>query len=435
MNFFLIIYSLLSSLIFLLIFPFFAIYTLLRGKHREELRNRLGCYRRDVGLRAEGTVRIWVHAASGGEVSAAAPVIKELTGDLPGADIILSTTTVYGHRAAREVLGDTVTCVFAPVDFIAAVALALQTVKPDILVFVETEIWPNWLFMAHLHGIRTVMVNGRISVRSVKGYQRVRPLIGPILDTMAAFSMVRKQDAGRLRSLGVPEAKIEVNGNAKYDRLTGMATLEARLKIETLYGLAGNKPVLVAGSIRSGEEALSLDVFLAVRKKLPDLVCIVAPRHMNRAARLAARADSLGIEYQMRSGLDETGNSRKAPVVILDTLGELQATYSIATVVFCGGSLVPLGGQNVLEAAAWGKPVLFGPSMEDFQTEKELLIESGGGIEVADRQELVRQALFYLSNPEEAERAGRAGQAAVYANTGAARKHADVILRHLEINF
>ena len=429
MNLLLIIYALSGSILFLLGFPFFLIYALVTGKYREGLINRLGWYRREVGPKAKGTLRIWVHAASVGEVSASVPVIRELVGDLPEADIILSTTTVYGQEAAQKALGDTVNCVFAPVDFVAAVFLAVQTVKPDILVFVETEIWPNWLFMAHLHGIRTIMVNGRISIRSVKGYQKIRPLIGPALDTMAAFSMIREQDAVRLKSLGVPAEKIEVNGNTKYDRLAGMATPETKRTMAALYSLAGDEPVLVAGSLRSGEEVLMLDAFVSVRKRVPDLVCIIAPRHMNRAERIAARAMALGVEVQMRSGLRTAGNSRQAPLVILDTLGELQATYGVASVVFCGGSLVPLGGQNVLEAAAWGKPVLFGPSMEDFQTEKELLIESGGGIEVSGPEDLVKRILFYLSNPEEADRAGRAGRAAVHANVGAARKHVDVILR------
>ena len=148
--------------------------------------------------------------------------------------------------------------------------------------------------------------------------------------------------------------------------------------------------------------------------------------------KIAAQARALGIDFQMRSALQVSGHARQAPLVILDTLGELQATYSVAAVVFCGGSLVPLGGQNVLEAAAWGKPVLFGPSMEDFQAEKELLVASGGGSEVADQRDLVAKIRFYLAHPDAAAQAGRAGRAMVQANTGAARKHADVILRALK---
>ncbi len=434
MNLLLILYSIAGSILFLLVFPFFLIFVLVSGKHREGLINRLGYYRPAVGKKTKGALRIWVHAASVGEVSAATPVIKELAGDLPAAQIVLSTTTSSGQAAAREALGTMATCVFAPVDLWVSVVFALQTVKPDILVFVETEIWPNWLYLAHLLGIRTVMVNGRISVRSVKGYRRIRPLIGPVLTTMDAFSMIHARDADRLGSLGVPAGKIEVNGNTKYDRLTGLADPSARCTLETLYSLAEDAPVLVAGSLRSGEEAMMLDVFLSVRKSVPDLVCIIAPRHMNRVARIAARAADLGIQVQMRSTLRAAENSRQAALVILDTLGELVETYSVASVVFCGGSLVPLGGQNVLEAAAWGKPVLFGPSMEDFQVEKELLIESGGGSEVSDPGELAEKIRFYLDTPEAAARAGRAGKAIVRANTGASRKHADVILRLVDKN-
>lgn len=432
MNLAFILYALAGSIGFLLAFPLFLVYTLVSGKHREGLFNRLGYYRHVIGKKAGGTVRIWVHAASVGEVGAAVPIITQLAGDLPAADIILSTTTATGRAAARKALGNQAVCVFAPVDFLFAVALALRTAKPDVLVLVETEIWPNWLYLAHRAGIRTVMVNGRISVRSVAGYRRLRPLIGPVLATMEAFSMIGASDAARLKSLGVPPAKIVSNGNAKYDHLAGAVTPHAKSAMRALFRLDGNGPVLVAGSLRRGEEARLLDTFLEVSRAVPELVCIVAPRHMPRVGKIAARAREMGIPVQLRSALQAPGSRRRARLVILDTLGELQATYSVATVVFCGGSLVPLGGQNVLEAAAWGKPVLFGPSMEDFQAEKELLVASGGGSEVADHRELAEKIKFYLAHPNAAARAGEAGRAMVQANTGAARRHADVILGALK---
>ena len=431
MNFPLILYALVGAVGFMLIFPLFLIYILVSGEQRDGLLNRLGYYRGELGPKPAGTLRVWVHAASVGEVAAAAPIIRELKAALPEADIILSTTTVTGQAVARRRVGAQAACVFAPVDFLAAAALALRTARPDVLVLVETEIWPNWLYLAHRAGIRTIMVNGRLSARSAGGYRRIRPLVGPVLAGMGAFSMIGRPDAARLKRLGVPGAKIAVNGNAKYDHLAGVTTTATRDTMAVLYNLVKAAPVLVAGSVRRGEEALLIDTFLAVRETVPDLVCIMAPRHMQRAAKIAARAGALDIDFQMRSGLRASGSERRAPLVILDTLGELQATYSIATVVFCGGSLVPLGGQNVLEAAAWGKPVLFGPSMEDFQVEKESLLACGGGYEVADQRELADKVAFFLAYPEAAARAGQAGQAMVQANTGAARKHAAVVLQAL----
>jgi len=431
MNVPLILYALAGTAGFLLVFPLFLIYILVSGKEREGLLNRLGYYRRELGQKPDGTVRVWVHAASVGEVAAAVPIVRELDALLPEVEIILSTTTVTGQAVARRSVGERAVCVFAPVDLPAAAALALQTARPDLLVLVETEIWPNWLYLARRAGIRTIMVNGRLSVRSARGYRRIRSLVGPVLAGMDAFSMIGQSDAARLKGLGVPIGKIAVNGNAKYDHLAGMTTAATRNTMAALYNLAKAVPVLVAGSVRRGEEALLLDTFLAVRETVPDLVCIIAPRHMPRAAKIAARAGALDIDFQMRSGLRAAGSERRAPLVILDTLGELQATYSMATVVFCGGSLVPLGGQNVLEAAAWGKPVLFGPSMEDFQAEKELLIASGGGREVADQQELIAWIRFFLTDREAGAQAGRAGRAMVRANTGAAGKHAEVVLKAL----
>lgn len=428
MNLPLIIYVFTGALVFLLGLPFLLIYVLATGKHLESLPNRLGYYRRRLGKKDADRLRIWVHAASVGEVAAAAPIVTELSGDMPTAEFVISTTTPAGQAAARENLGSLATCVYAPVDFLAAVALALQTGRPDCLVFVETEIWPNWLSLARRAGIPTVLVNGRISGRSIRGYRRIRSLVGPALKTVAAFSMIGSSDAERIKYLGVPENKITVNGNAKYDRLAGTATPATAEAMTTLFNLKAGIPVMVAGSLRRGEEAPLLDVFMQIRQTVPDLVFIMAPRHLYRVAKIAERATAQGIDFQLRSGLQPPGRQRRSTLVILDTLGELHAAYSVATVVFCGGSLVPLGGQNVLEAAAWGKPVLFGPSMEDFQREKELLMASGGGWEVRDQQALADKTRYYLTHPEEAARAGKAGRAMVRANTGAARKHADVIL-------
>lgn len=432
MNLPLIIYACTGALVFLVSLPFFVIYALATGKHLESLPNRLGFYRRELGRKRAGRTRIWVHAASVGEVAAAAPIIAELSEDIPTAEFVLSTTTPAGQAAACESLGSRAACVYAPVDFLAAVALTLQTVQPDCLVFIETEIWPNWLHLARRAGIPTVLVNGRISGRSIKGYRRIRSLVGPVLRTVAAFSMIGPSDAERVKSLGVPENKIAVNGNAKYDRLAGGATPARAAAMAALFNLNDNIPVLVAGSLRRGEESPLLDTFLQIRETIPDLVCIAAPRHLYRVPKIADRAAALGIAFQLRSGLQPPERERHAALVILDTLGELHAAYSVATVVFCGGSLVPLGGQNVLEAAAWGKPVLFGPSMEDFQTEKEMLLASGGGCEVPDQETLADKIHYYLTHPEAAARAGKAGRAMVLANTGAARKHADVILHLIE---
>jgi 3-deoxy-D-manno-octulosonic-acid transferase len=432
MNLPLIFYACAGAIVFLLGLPFFLIYTFVSGKHREGWAQRLGYYRPDVGRKVAGRPRIWVHAASVGEVAAAAPIVAELAADVPAAEFMLSTTTATGQAAARKILGARATCVYAPVDLLAAVALALQTAQPDVLVFVETEIWPNWLALARWAGIPAILVNGRISVRSIRGYRRIRPLVAPVLKTLAACSMIGVPDAARIKSLGVPGGRVSVNGNAKYDRLAGAVTPEARQAMLDLFALTGDEPVLVAGSIRRGEEPLLLDTFLEIRQTVPDLICIVAPRHLYRVDPIVGQARARGIAVQMRTGLRLPDRARRASLVILDTLGELQAAYSIAAVVFCGGSLVPLGGQNVLEAAAWGKPVLFGPSMEDFQAEKELLLASGGGIEVPDGQALTAKARYLLTHPDEAVRAGRAGLAMVQANTGAARKHAAVILRVIE---
>jgi 3-deoxy-D-manno-octulosonic-acid transferase len=372
-----------------------------------------------------------MHAASVGEVSAAAAIIASLGRLMPDSAVILSTTTEHGLAFAQKKLGTKATCIFAPVDFIVSVRKALSTLRPDILVCLETEIWPNWLMECYRMGIRTALVNGRISVRSIKGYVRIRPLIKETLKHVRAFSMIREGDAKRIKMIGAPEERIQINGNAKYDLLLQNVDMVKKETMEELFTLKGDDPVFVAGSTRPAEEDIVLDVYEKIIRTVPETLLIIAPRHVQRAEQIKTLIEARGFLYQFGSDLKK-GDARTAQVVIIDTMGDLQAIYSIASIVFCGGSLVPLGGQNVLEAAAWGKPVLYGPSMEDFLDAKELLDKTGGGILVKDGRELADKAQYYLKNPDATERIGTLARKALLSNQGAADKHAAVIFRLLQ---
>jgi len=307
----------------------------------------------------------------------------------------------------------------------------LSTIKPDVLVCLETEIWPNWLTEAYRMGVKTAIVNGRISVRSIKGYLKIRPLIRDALKHVKAFSMIGEADAQRIRMLGGSQERIAINGNAKYDLLLDQTDAFLKSKNAKIYNLSGDEPVFVAGSTRGSEQKIILDVYEKIVKILPETLLIVAPRHVERARHIEDLVKKRGFSCQFRTDLNKKDCIRTAPVVIIDTMGDLQATYSVASIVFCGGSLERLGGQNILEAAVWGKPVLYGPSMEDFLDAKELLDKTGGGLQVKNPRELAEKAIYYLTHPDEADAMGKRAKKAVMSNKGAAGKHAAVIHRLL----
>ncbi|MDD2388856.1 MAG: 3-deoxy-D-manno-octulosonic acid transferase [Desulfobacterales bacterium] len=421
------IYKYITSGLFLAGFPFFWGYVRQTGRREDEIRQRLGYYPPGLPSRRAGTPNLWIHAVSVGEVKAAVPIIEALETMMPDAAFVLSTTTSRGQVLAREVFPANVSIVYAPVDYIGAVRRAFSAIAPDALVILETEIWPNLLVEAHRRGIQTAIVNGRVSARTIKNYLKIKPLVKETLECVDAFSMISAADAERVKRIGARRQKITVGGNSKFDFHPGECDASVTVRMRRLYNVTGDQPVIVAGSTRRSEERIVLDAFAKICQFFPDTLCIIAPRHIERVNLIADMVKDHGISYQFSSDLDGNGAMRNAPVVIIDTIGELQNTYSIAAITFCGGSLVPLGGQNVLEPARWAKPVLYGPSMEDFLDAKNLLEKSGGGIPVADGNELTEKLLFYLSHPEKAAHAGQMARRAVMQNRGASQRHARVI--------
>jgi len=415
--------------LFFIFFPPFWLYTRLTGRYSDSLGQRLGFYPQSILDDIVGSPRIWIHAASVGEVSAAEAIIESLTRMMPDCAVILSTTTEHGQALAREKFKSKAVCIYAPVDFVVSVRRALLSIRPDVLVCLETEIWPNWLFSARKLGVKIALVNGRISVRSIKGYLKIRFLIQEALNQVDSFSMIREEDARRLMMLGIPKKRIEINGNAKYDLLLRRADFSLVDKNKKLYNVSGKEPVLVAGSTRGHEHSIILNIYSIILKVLPETLLIIAPRHVEKIQHIIDMVKARGFSYQLKTEIDKPDCSRSASVVIINTIGDLQSTYSIASVVFCGGSLEPLGGQNVLEAAVWGKPVFYGPSMEDFLDAKALLDKTGGGIQVKDDRELTEKMQYYLTHPEEANAVGKLAREAVMSNHGAADKHAAVIFR------
>jgi 3-deoxy-D-manno-octulosonic-acid transferase len=437
MNPYYVAYNFFGTGLFFLLFPPFFFYSSITGRHRKGLSQRLGIYPKIRFFQA-GSPRIWIHAVSVGEVHVAFAIMNALIDILPAPNFILSTTTEYGmHLAKRKLQGsrfqNMTDCLFAPVDFILSARSALRTVRPDVLAFIETELWPNWIAEASRMGIKTALLNGRISIRSIKGYLKILPLMKDTLNRIDAFSMIREADAKRIQQMGAPLNRIRINGNAKYDLLAEEADPTIANAMANIYNLRGDEKVFIAGSTRREEERMVLEAFEKIRGSFPNALLVIAPRHIKRSRFIADLVKHKDLSYQFRTDFDGKESKRHAPVVIMDTMGELQAVYSIGTIIFCGGSLVPLGGQNILEAAVWGKPVLYGPSMDDFLDAKEILDQIGGGITVCDEKDLVEKTLHLLHHPLEIERMGTLARQAALQNQGSAMKHAAVI-RDLLIN-
>jgi 3-deoxy-D-manno-octulosonic-acid transferase len=422
-------YLFLTTGLFIFLFPYFFIYTFITGRYRGHIEERLGFVPEKIIGQLSGSPRIWIHAVSLGEVKVAAAIIEALSGIIPDCSLILSTSTEHGRDLAEKTLGGKTPVVYAPVDFIGSVRRALSAVRPDIMVFLETEIWPAWLYEARRMGIKTALINGRISVRSIKGYSKLRGFFGEVLSNFDVFSMITEGDADRIKAMGADPHRIEIHGNAKYDGLMGLTDQGMEPEIREIFNIKPSHPVFVAGSTRDGEETMVLSAYEEILKTFPDTILIIVPRHIKRTTEIGSLVERRGLKYQLRTEFDGTDTRLTAGVVIINTFGELFGIYSVGTILFCGASLVPLGGQNVLEPAVWGKMVFYGPSMENFLDARALLEKAKAGVQVSGPAELAERAIWFLGHPEELKNAGERAREAVLSNQGAAERHAGVIKR------
>ena len=388
---------------------------------------RLGFLPTNAVKSLSGSPRIWIHGASLGEIRVAASIIKSLQAKLPGCTIIVSTVTEHGRNLALEIFEKEIPVVYAPLDLPGCALKALSLVRPNVMVFLETEIWPAWIFTARRLSIKLALLNGRISPRSLKGYLKFRPFFRSVLKNFDAFSMISKTDADRIHAMGAPSGNIRVNGNAKYDHTITSPDPAVEREMRRILNLAPSDRVIVAGSTRGGEEAMLLDAYDEIRSKYPDILLILAPRHIKRAPDICALIRNRGLKCRLRTEIGRGKTERTAQILVIDTFGELFNIYSVATVVFCGASLVPLGGQNPLEPAVWGKPILYGPHMEDFPDAKEMLESAGGSVRVSDPQELAEAFRDLLDDPEKADTLGHNARETAFQMQAAAHKHADII--------
>jgi 3-deoxy-D-manno-octulosonic-acid transferase len=403
----------------------------LHPKLRQGIRRRSGRYGDVLPAGAPGPwpasrgagPRIWLHGASAGDLLALMPIILELRRRAPDSTLVVSTMTNSGMVIARERLGPHVDGVtFVPYDLTGPTRRALRAVRPDLLVLEYAELWPNLIEAAREVGARVALTNGRLSESLVRRYRLMNALFGNQLGKLDLLLMREDVEAERALALGAPAARVRVTGNTKFDNLARPPPAE---RVEALAAALGPGPFFVLGSTHEGEERDLLAVAARLRAVAPGLRVLVAPRYVERAPRVAGLARLAGLSVALRSagGADAT----TADVVVLDTMGELAAAYALATLVFVGGSFVRRGGQNILEPAGLGRPVLFGPYMMNFRDSVEVLL-GRGGLQVRSVAELEQLAVRLLERPDELQRLGEMARAAVQRARGASERDAALLL-------
>ncbi|HSD61328.1 MAG TPA: lipid IV(A) 3-deoxy-D-manno-octulosonic acid transferase [Burkholderiales bacterium] len=363
---------------------------------------------------------IWIHAVSLGETRAALPLVRRLMERHPDHAILLTHMAPTGRATAEELFGDRVLPCHLPYDYPFAVARFLDHFRPRLGIIMETELWPNLILACRRRGIPVFLVNARLSERSAAGYARVRPLARGILEALAGVSAQTEADAVRLRALGAPA--VEVSGSIKFDFAPPQAQLALGAELRARFG--SGRTVFLAASTREGEEAIVLDAL--ARVQVPGLLAVLVPRHPRRFMEVAAELERRRIPFQRRS--DEGPVAPDTRVVFGDSMGEMFAYYEACDVAFVGGSLLPLGGQNLIEACAVGKPVLVGPHTFNFEEATRLAVEAGAAQRVADGEELADQVTRLLQDPARRRAMGEAGLAFAARHRGATER----ILRLVE---
>ncbi|MGH9544587.1 MAG: 3-deoxy-D-manno-octulosonic acid transferase [Terriglobales bacterium] len=385
------------------------------GKYREGLGERLG--RVPSWLQPQPDPAIWVHAVSVGEVLAVSQLVSELRRRFPKHRVVVSTTTATGQKLAKKHFGEESVFYF-PLDFAFAIRPFLAALRPQLIVLVETEFWPNFLRLAHAKGARVAVVNARISDRSWPGYRRFRPVLKKVLRNVDLFLAQTGEDGSRLRDIGAPSERVQVCGNLKFD-VTVPVPPAMVASLRSAFQQAGAGPVMVCGSTVEGEEGLLLRAFENVLVSHPRAVMILAPRRPERFGEVARLLEQLGVRFWRRSLW--SGDAIAGGVFLVDSIGELAALYALADVAFVGGSLVPRGGHNIIEPAQHGAPIMVGPHTENFR-DIVGLFQNHDAVRVVGAAEFPLVLMDLLAHEAERIALGRRGAETLRAQMGATEK-------------
>jgi 3-deoxy-D-manno-octulosonic-acid transferase len=422
----------LAALVFLS--PLLLVRCIRAGKYREGWREKLWG---DAPLRIGDEPCLWFHAVSVGEVLLLRPLVREMARRRRNWTVVISTTTSTGLAVARRTYPDLVTF-YAPLDFSWATRRAVARVRPTILALVELELWPNLIRAAKRSGAKVAIVNARLSSRSYRGYRSLLLALSTTFRHIDAVAAQNAEYARRFIDLGIPHERVSITGSVKYDGLESDRNNARTRQLRTLLGLSASDLVFVAGSTMDGEEEAVLAAYTAARRQHSQLRLILVPRHAERFESIARWLEERGEVVLRRSRLTKFAAIEKrpaAPIILIDTIGELAAVWGLADVAFVGGSLLPgRGGQNMIEPAAYGAAVMFGPHIANFRETVEQLIERHAVRQVADAAELTQGLLADLEDPETAAARGEAGRNFVLSQNGAAGRTFSALDRLVELS-
>lgn len=378
--------------------------------------------------RSDAKPCLWLHAVSVGEVLQLRPMMKLLAAQRPGWEFVITTTTRTGLDVAKKEYPQHTVCYF-PLDFSWATRRAILRIKPSAIVLVELELWPNFVLAANRLGIPLALINGRVSEKSFRGYRRIRPLIARLLRGFDLLAAQNNEYADRLLALGAPRDRLLITGSIKFDGVRSDRSNPKTTELREFFGLLPEEKVFIAGSTQTPEEAFALDTWQALRNEFPNLRLILVPRHKERFDEVAALVASRGLTMRRRSSGCGTGRSaRPTEVLLLDTLGELGACWGLADIAFVGGSLTQRGGQNMLEPAAYGAAVLFGPNTCNFRDIVEQLLARDAARVVRSEKELTSTVRELLKSPATAQELGVRAKTFVATQQGAAARTVELLL-------
>lgn len=411
------------------------IYRLIREEgFYQRIKQSIGFLPDDLKEKISNRHAIWVHAASVGEIVAASPIVREMRKTHPNEVIIVSVVTATGFRMAHQIIKGADGILYFPLDLPYLTDRILTIVKPRAIVLVETEIWPNFLRIAARKNIPVMMMNGRISRRSSSRYRMITFFTRRVLSTIYVFCMQSRIDAQYIIDIGADPNKVIVTGNTKYDQTYGIVTDEEKKRYLKELGFDENTyPIMIAGSTHKGENVSVYKAFCNIRNHFPGAKLIIAPRYIHQADFIYDEGVKHGVTMVKRSDM-VAGKQIAGPYdgVLLDTIGELGRVYSLGDLIFVGGSLAHIGGHNILEPAAHGKPIVVGPNMFNFVEIFDLLSSRGACVMVRNEEEFIDTCLDILIHPEKAEEMKRHCLEIVEENQGATKKNLDELQRLLD---
>jgi len=413
-------YNILLTLLLILVSPYLLVRSLIQKRFRKGLSQRMGFFQNLPFDRP-----IWIHAASVGEVLCSIPLLKKIKNEFPGLKIVLTTMTSTGNETAKTRLPEADEILFVPIDHPLIIRRTIEKVRPGLLLIAETELWPNLLRSCGRKDIPVVLFNGRISQKSFQRYLLLKFFFKQCLKYVSLFLMQTEEDRRRIIEIGGESQKTRTVGNLKFDQTFPSFTREAMGEMAKAIGFRGKEKVFIAGSTHSGEEEVLIVLYKELKKMHPHLVLILAPRHLERLEEVERILKKESLSWLRKTSLSASAgrsDQERPEVILLDTMGELMSIYSLGTLVFVGGSLVPVGGHNPLEPLFFKKCVLLGPYMFNFQDISSRLIEAGGAVQVSGKEELSLQLKRLLFNDGAREEVGEKGYQFLRKHQGATQR-------------